>query len=198
MGRRHVVRDLDEAQFDFVINAIIGGLTDREISLAFEEQFQRPLAKSSLHRWRKSAGNELADRYNLARYQARQLLTDLKEEDQDKYQVVIRNIEDRLLTATREVITKDPVKLLKIRQEEERRRLREKELTLKEKKLEFDKQRAERAERLSTDRLAVAADVWRLILFWFSEKEPTTADRLTRHSEELLAHLEEQLETETA
>jgi ABC-type tungstate transport system permease subunit len=131
MGRRHVVKNLDGVQFDFVINAIIGGLTDREISLAFEQQFEKPLAKSSLNRWRKSAGNELADRYNLARYQARQLLTDLKQEDQDKYQVVIRNIEDRLLTATREVIATDPVKLLKIRQEEERRRLREKELELK-------------------------------------------------------------------
>jgi hypothetical protein len=198
MGRRHVVRDLDEAQFDFVINAIIGGSTDREISLAFEQQFASPLSKSSLNRWRKSAGNELADRYNLARYQAKQLLIDLKEEDQDKYQVVIRNIEDRLLTATREVIAKDPVKLLKIRQEEERRRLREKELALKERKLEFDKQRAEREERMSADQLGIAAEVWKLILFWFSQNEPTTADRLTRHSEELLAHLEEQLETETA
>src|SRR5256885_136701 len=106
MGRRSVVRDLDEGEFDFVINAIIAGDTDREISLAFETQFGKRLAKSSLNRWRKSAGDELADRYRLARYQAGQLLIDLQEEDQDKYQVVIGNIEDRLLTATREVISK--------------------------------------------------------------------------------------------
>jgi hypothetical protein len=118
MGRRHVVRDLDETQFDFVINAIIAGDTDREISLTFEQTFGQPLAKSSLNRWRKSAGDELADRYRLARYQAKQLLTELKEGDEDKYRVVIGNIEDRLLMATREVISKDPVKLLKIRQDE--------------------------------------------------------------------------------
>jgi hypothetical protein len=198
MGRRHVVRDLDEEQFDFVINAIIAGNTDREISLAFEQKFGRPLAKSSLNRWRKSAGDELADRYRLARFQAKQLLSDLKEEDGDTYQVVIRNIEDKLLTATREVISKDPVKLLKIRQEEERRRLREKELELKGKKLEFDKERAQREERLRVDRLGIAADVWKYILFWFTEHDPATADRLTRHSEELLDHIESQIEGQTA
>src|SRR5947209_532025 len=99
MGRRSVVKDLNEAEFDFVINAIIAGGTDREISLAFESEFGKRLAKSSLNRWRKSAGDELADRYRLARHQARQLTENLKEEDQDKYQIVIRSIEDRLLTA---------------------------------------------------------------------------------------------------
>ncbi len=141
MGRRHVVKDLNEQEFDFVINAIIAGDTDREISMAFEAEFAKRLAKSSLNRWRKSAGDELADRYRLARYQAGQLLADLKEEDKDKFQVVIRNIEDRLLTATREVISKDPVKLLRIRQEEERRRLREKELALKREQLELEREK---------------------------------------------------------
>ncbi|MET0626592.1 MAG: hypothetical protein ABW250_26895, partial [Pyrinomonadaceae bacterium] len=97
--------------------------------------------KSSLNRWRKSAGDELADRYHLARYQAKQLLSDLKEEGQDKYQLVLRNIEDRLLTATREVIAKDPVKLLKIRQEEERRRLREQELELRREQLALEREK---------------------------------------------------------
>lgn len=194
MGRRHVVRDLDEEQLDFVINRIIAGDTNRELSLLFEQTFGQPLAKSSLDRWRRAAGDELADRYRLARYQAKQLLIELKEDDEDKYRVVISNIEDRLLTATREVISKDPVKLLKIRQEEGRRRLREKELKLKEKKLEFDKERAQRDERLQADRLAVAADVWKHILFWFTEHDPASADRLTRHSEELLDHIETQLE----
>ena len=155
MGRRHVVRDLDEAQFDFVINAIIDGATDREISLKFEETFGAPLAKSSLNRWRNSAGDELADRYRLARYQAKQLLANINETEQDKFQVVIRNIEDRLLTATREVISKDPVKLLKVRQEEERRRLRAQELELKREHLAFER---EKLRGSAVDRVALGVE----------------------------------------
>ncbi|MGB8510877.1 MAG: hypothetical protein WCD76_21065 [Pyrinomonadaceae bacterium] len=141
MGRRHVVKDLSEVEFDFVLNAIMGGQTDREISIEFEHDFGKRLAKSSLNRWRTSAGDELADRYRLARFQARQLLIDLKEEDRDKYQIILSNIEDRLLTATREVLAKDPVKLLKIRQEEERRRLREKELELRREQIQFEREK---------------------------------------------------------
>jgi hypothetical protein len=51
---------------------------------------------------------------------------------------------------------------------------------------------------MQADRLGIAAQAWKIILFWFSQNEPATADRLTRHSEELLTHIEEQLETETA
>lgn len=138
MGRRHVVRDLNDEQFSFVIESIIEGLTDREISAAFEKTFEQPLAKSSLARWRKQSGEELAERYRLARYQSKQLLTDLKQEDADKYRVVIDNIEDRLLTATRQVIASDPVKLLRIRLDEEKRRLKEREIAIKEKQLELD------------------------------------------------------------
>jgi len=155
MGRRSVVKDLNEAEFDFVINAIIAGGTDREISLAFESEFGKRLAKSSLNRWRKSAGDELADRYRLARHQARQLTENLKEEDQDKYQIVIRSIEDRLLTATREVIAKDPVKLLKVRQEEERRRLKEKELELRREQLALEREKMRGA---AVDRAALGVE----------------------------------------
>ena len=152
MGRRHVVRDLSDEQFTFVVEAIINGFTDREISVAFEKQFEAPLAKSSLHRWRDAAGNELAERYRLARYQARQLLVNLKEEDANKYQTVIDNIEDRLLTATREVIAQDPIKLLVIRQEEEKRRLKERELALKERALALQERQAQ-AARVDQDAL---------------------------------------------
>lgn len=146
MGRRHVVRDLDDEQFQFVIESIIGGMNDREISAAFEKLFEAPLAKSSLARWRASAGDELAERYRLARYQASQLLTNLKEEDADKFQVVMGNIEDRLLTATRQVISQDPVKLLRIRLDEEKRRLKERELALKEKALDLEIEKAQGAK----------------------------------------------------
>ena len=146
MPRRHAVRDLTDEQFQFVIESVLNGLTDLEISRGFSAAFDgQKLAKSSLGRWRKTAGNELAERYRLARYQARQLLADLKQEDADKYQVVIGNIEDRLLTATREAISKDPIKLLKLRLEEEKRRLKEREINLKEKALELEIEKTRQA-----------------------------------------------------
>jgi hypothetical protein len=141
MGRRHVVRDLNDEQFIYVIDAIIDGQTDRELSAGFEKMFGQPLAKSSLNRWRETSGNELAERYRLARYQARQLLDNLKREDADKFQIVIENIEDRLLTATRQVIAADPVKLLRIRLDEEKRRLKAREIDLKERQLELELQK---------------------------------------------------------
>ena len=149
MGKPHVVRHLDDGQFSFVIESIINGLTDQEISAAFKAKFDKPLAKSSLNRWRNKAGNELAERYRIARYQARQLMSALKEEDSSKYQVVIENIEDRLLSSMREMIAQDPIKLLQIRQEEEKRRLKERELTLKERVLRLaeEKQRGEQIDR---------------------------------------------------
>jgi hypothetical protein len=139
MGRNHVIRDLNDEQFTFVIEAIINGQTDREICASFEKNFQSPLAKSSLNRWRQSAGNELAERYRLARYTASQLLEDLEVEGTaDKFQLVIGNIEDRLLTSMREVISRDPVKLLRIRLDEEKRRLKEREINLKERQLDLE------------------------------------------------------------
>jgi len=187
MGRRHVVKDLNEQEFDFVINAIIAGATDREISVAFEAEFAKRLAKSSLNRWRKSAGDELADRYRLARYQAGQLLADLKEEDKDKFQVVIRNIEDRLLTATREVISKDPVKLLRIRQEEERRRLREKELELKRAQLEFSREKLQGA---AIDRAALGVEfTGDLLEYLGADAEGLTF--FTRHAKKFNEYLKE-------
>lgn len=157
MGRRHVVKELDEAQFDFVINAIIDGATDREISAAFESKYKQKLSKSSLNRWRAAAGNELAERYRLARYQARQLLSNLKEEDkdQDSYQIVMRNIEERLLTATRDVISQDPVKLLQIRQEEQKRRLREREVDIKAEHLALER---EKLRGVQVDRVALGTE----------------------------------------
>jgi hypothetical protein len=198
MPRRHVVRDLDENQFEFVINAIINGDTDREISLNFETEFGQPLAKSSLNRWRAAAGDELAERYRLARYQARQLLIDLKEEDQEKYQIVIGNIEDRLLTATREVISSDPMKLLRIRQNEEKLRLKGRELDLKGKQLELEREKAERTANLQKDRFKIAADTWQFILVWMTQHIPTAADVLTKNSQQLLEDLEEHLENQAA
>lgn len=143
MGRRSVVKDLDAQQLDFVIDCIINeNLNDREVSAAFEAKFSKKLAKSSLHRWRATAGDELVDRYKLARYQARKLLEHLKESpDADKYQVIMRGMEDMLLTATRRAIASDPVKMLRIRQEEEKRRLKEKELEVRKEHLQLEREK---------------------------------------------------------
>src|SRR5689334_16853104 len=141
MGRRSKVTQLNPDQFNFVVESIVAGRTDREICAGFKQAFEQDLAKSSLNRWRKQAGNELAERYRLARYQAAQLLVDLKkDENADKFQVVIENIEDRLLTATREVIALDPVKMLQLRLDEEKRRLKQRELDLKAKQIELEMQ----------------------------------------------------------
>lgn len=170
MPRRHVVKDLSGEEFDFVIRRIIDGDTDREISVAFNAEFDKTLAKSSLNRWRKAAGDELAERYRLARFQANQLLEDLKEEkDANKFQVVMSSIEDRLLAATREVIAKDPVKLLQIRQEEERRRLKELEIGLKRDQLELDREKLRGAQ---IDRVALGEEFSRDLLE-FIDDDPT-------------------------
>jgi hypothetical protein len=166
MGRRHVVRNLNDDQFTFVIEAIIEGCNDRELCSAFEKEFNQPLSKSSLYRWRNTAGNELAERYRLARFQAKQLLINLKQEDADKFQVVIGNIEERLLTATRDVISQDPVKLLRIRLDEEKRRLKERELKLKERQLDLE---IEKASSAQFDRAALPDQIAEHLLDFIGE-----------------------------
>ena len=193
MARRHVVRDLNDEQFTFVIEAIIHGLTDRELSAAFQKQFDQKLAKSSLNRWREAAGNELADRYRLARYQATQLLTDLETEDADKFQVVIGNIEERLLTATREVISSDPVKLLRIRLDEEKRRLKEREITLKERQLDLE---IEKAKGTKLDLAALPEQIAEHLLNFIGE-DPAGLKWFKGNVKALIEYLEEKYASQT-
>ena len=141
MGRRSTVESLPDEQLEFVILAVLDQKTDREISARFLEAFDQKLPKSSLNNWRNMAGNELADRYRLVRLQARQLREDLKLENADDYQNVIKNIEERLLTATREVIHQDPMKLLVARQEEERLRIKRETLDLKREQIALERQK---------------------------------------------------------
>ena len=194
MGRRHVVRDLDDKQFTFVIESIINGRTDREISAAFEKTFEQPLAKSSLNRWREQAGNELAERYRLARFQARQLLTDLKTEDADRFQIIIGNIEDRLLTATREVIASDPVKLLRIRLDEEKRRLKAREIDLKERQLDLE------LEKIKSSQIDVSGLPAAIIehLLEFIGSDPAGLNWFTSNAKNLERFLTQQYAPQTA
>lgn len=161
MPRRSAVAELPPEQFEFVIHAILDNLTDREISAQFKTKFGKRLAKSSLNRWRATAGNELADRFRLARFQARQLLENVEGDDADAYQLLMRDIEDRLLTATREVITSDPIKMLRIRQEEERRRLKERELDVRREHLELER---ERLRGVAIDRVQLGEEYTRDLL----------------------------------
>lgn len=199
MPPRYEVDKLPDDQLKFVLDHIIDGETDREISFAFEAQFKTKLAKSSLSRWREAAGNELAERYRMARYQAKQLIEDLQEDPEvDKHGIIIASIEDRLLTATREVTAQDPFKLLIIQQEEKRRNLRERELKLKERSQAFHEEQAQKSDSLQQDRLKIGADVWRIVLAYFLKNDPQAADHLTKHNEGLLSAIEESLEAETA
>lgn len=194
MPRRHVVRDLSDEEFQFVIDLLIDGATDREVELAFSKQFNKKLAKSSFGRWRKAVGDQLADRYRLARYTAKQLLVDLDEEGANKYQVVIGNIEDRLLTSMREVIAQDPIKLLGIRQEEEKRRLKERELTLKERVVKLEEEKLRGAH---LDAAAVPGQVIEHILE-FIGSDSTGLNWFTKNAKKLEAYLIEKMNASQA
>jgi len=198
MPRRHAVETLPADQFEFLLKAITNGGTDREIAASFQKEFKVKLSKSALARWRAAVGDELADKYRFVRYQAKQLIEDLKAEGADKHQVLIANIEDRLLTAAGEIISQDPLKLLSIQQEEKRRQLKERELALKERAQTFTEEQAAKAATLEQDRFHIAAETWKFILSFVKEKRPAAVDVLTELSPELLDELETHLENQTA
>lgn len=158
MSRRHVVEDLNEEQLDFVLRCFTDGDNDREVCAKFEIAFKKQkitLAKSSLHRWRKAAGDELIERYRVARFQAKALVEQIGEEDKDKYQIVIQNIEERLLTATREVIKQNPAKLLLARQREENFRLKREQLELKREEIALER---EKLRGVALDRVKLGSE----------------------------------------
>lgn len=155
MARRHVVEELNEEQLDFVLRCFADNDNDREVSLKFERKFDGlKLAKSSLHRWRTASGEEMIEKYRMARWQAKALREQLGEDDKSDYEIVIKNIEERLLTATREVIKQNPLRLLNARQEEERLKLKREKLALDRQQLEFDRERHKNA----IDRVKVGAE----------------------------------------
>lgn len=193
MARRHTVADLNEEQLDFVLRCFADNDNDREVSLKFEEKFKAKLAKSSLHRWRKASGDELIERYRLARFQAKALREQLGENKND-YEIVMQNIEERLLTATREVIKQNPMKLLFARQEEERLRLKREKLELEKQQHEFEREKFERTQNLEADKFRIASEAWKYILAFFTNMNSPLVDGLTAHSSELLEGLGEHIE----
>lgn len=195
MPPRHKVDKLPDDQLQFVIDRILNGDTDREISISFEDEFKTRLSKSSLSRWRNSAAADNLDRYKFTRFLARKVVEDLgKQPDADKHALLVENIEDHLLNAAREVNKTDAHKLMLIQQEERRRKLRERELDLKERAQTFAEEQARKSEQLEKDRFAIGADTWRFILAFMKEKDPTAVDALLKHNEALLEGLETYLE----
>jgi hypothetical protein len=158
MGRKATVEKLPEDQFDYLIRLILAGRTDREIVASFKSSFNVDLPKSSLNRWRNIAGNELAERYRLKRFQVRSFVEDLKKEgievEGDKYTQIIQSLEDHLLTAERDLIDQNPIRLLSARQEEERLRIKREELELKRQVLDFEREKHKNA----VDRIKLGAE----------------------------------------
>lgn len=76
---------------------------------------------------------------------------------------------------------------------------RDRKLDLDAEKIGIDRKRIELQEKqaeLQRDRLAIAADTWRMTLAWFVREEPDIADRLARRSDEFLIALEESMAAE--
>lgn len=195
MGQRSSVEKLPDEEFDFVINCFLNNLNDREVSLQFENTYGKKLPKSNIASWRAKAGNELIDRYRMARFQAKQLRENLELEEGEDYQNVIKNIEEHLLTATRRVIHENPAKLLLARQREEQFRLKREQIELKKKELDWEREKFERTQNLQSDKFKIASESWKYILAYFTNLNSPVADSLTQHSKELIEGLGEYIET---
>ena len=194
MGQRSSIEKLPEEQFDFVINCFLDNLNDREVSLAFENKYKKKLPKSNIASWRKKAGDELIDRYRMARFQAKQLRENLELEEGEDYQNVIKNIEEHLLTATRKVIHENPARLLLARQREENFRLKREQIALKREEIAFEREKFERIQNLQSDKFRIASESWKFILAYFTNLNSPLADDLTKHSKELIEGLGEYIE----
>jgi len=196
MPPRSTVDRLDDREFEFVLKNIVGGKTDRELEALFKAEFNgKCLSKSAISRWRTSAGEQLAEKFRLARYVARQLKEDLGESPEaDSMKLAIENLEDHLLAASREVFLQDPIKALGLRNEEKKISLKQREIDLRERELELRREAQQREANEKADRFGVAKQVWEFLLAFLIQREPGAADVLTRHSPEILDGLGKALE----
>src|SRR5262249_13331810 len=147
-----------------VMDSVIAGHTDRQICAAFEKQFNIPLAKSSLGRWRRAATRELADHYRLTRFQTTQLLKELGQPAAKRFEFAIANVQDRILSSMPQVSQQAPLKLFAICQRENTRHLRRREVAVKERKLALKERQIRKQESLARDRLAIGAAAWEFIM----------------------------------
>lgn len=146
MGRKATVAKLPEQQFEFVIKCLADGKTDREVESAFAEMFPgEKCPKSSLGRWRESVGDEFVEHYKITRFLAKSIVEKLNasgvDTGDDRYKQIIEGIEDTMLTKTREIFAQDPMKLLVVRQEDEKLRIKRETLDLKREQIALDRQK---------------------------------------------------------
>jgi hypothetical protein len=202
MGRKTTVDQLPPEQRDFVIQLCTEHKTDRFISSAFEEEFGASLPKSSLNYWRQTTGNELVERYGIQRMLVKSFVTELEAKGvdvkNDRYAQLIGDLEEHLLAKTADLVAKDPMKLLAVRQEDERLRIKREQIGLNQQKLDFEKQKHEADADARTDRLKIGADLWQFWLYWLNEHEPHLAEGMTRCSAEFLPAMEGFLTNEAA
>lgn len=198
MGRKHAVTKLNQEQFTFVVEQIVNGATDVDVCTNFEERFERPLAKSSLNRWRKAGGENLADKYRLIRFQTANLIEKLEETGSTDYEVLKSYVEDFLLANPAKLGDAKPADLLHFQQEDRRIELRRRELDIKEKHLEFQREQAAAARSLKADRFQIASQVWQIVLAYFLRENAQFADILTSHTNDLLDEIGKLLEQSEA
>jgi hypothetical protein len=191
MPPRSTINQLPDEQFQFVIEAINRGQSDRQICLDFETQFGTALSKGKLDRWRAKVGDDLAEQYRLSRYQATQLLEHLDQTDVDKFTLVMSHIEDHLLTVMRQITSRNPLDLLAIRQREGEQRVKERMVQLKRKELAFEQEREQRTDSLVQDRLQITLAAWRFIVSWITSKNPEATARIVQRREQFESEMTE-------
>ena len=146
MGRKATVAKLPEDQFEFVMKCLADGKTDREVEAAFAAKFPgSKCPKSSLGRWRESVGDEFVEHYKITRFLAKSIVEKLNasgvDTTDDRYKQIIEGIEDTMLTKTREIFAQDPMKLLVVRQEDEKLRIKREQMELNREKLVLERQK---------------------------------------------------------
>ncbi len=170
------------------MHKILNGLTDSEIITTVKVEFDIELAHSSFNRWRKAAGEELAERYKAKRFLVRSFVEKLKNEGievkDDKYSQIIQNLEDHLLTSERELIEQNPLKLLHARQDDERLKLQREKLELQRSQLEFEREKHQN----SVDRVQIGADTMTDFIE-YADSDIEIIQLLTKHLKPFGEHL---------
>jgi hypothetical protein len=191
MGRKATVEKLPDDQYRFVISLLMDGRTDREVEQLFEAEFPGSrVPNSSLANWRKIGGSELVERYKVTRYLARTVAEELKTSginlDEDRYKQVIDDIESQLLVKTRELVMKDPLKLLEARQFDESLRIKRENLEFKREQLALERQKLLGA---ATDPVKQGTE-FMTELFDYAKDDPDGVRFLKKHTRPFIEHLQ--------
>ncbi len=159
MGRRGTIESLPTEEFTFVLRCLANGKTDRQISAEFEAEFKKPLPKSNLNRWRNKVGNELGEKTVIRKLIIEDLVETLEKkgivvDKDDRFKLIIQNVEDKLLIEDQALLAENPLKLLGARQESLRIDLQREKLELEKQRLAFDREKHKNA----VDRVKLGAE----------------------------------------